>query len=1487
MVNHLSATSVQQRFAGRFLVPLVFLLLLAAVFPLRAGSYTQNFSSGTVGTQTIGGGDLSALSSTASTITTKVAVWAHGNKGLQLMGALGGNSASWKMPDLDAGKEIQAFDATFNAGTYRSSAAAVPGAGWSLNFGALPSGNGAGEGGFVMPGGLVIAWDVFNNGGTDNPSIEVFCNGVTVGNFPSVTLTDSSLPDGGTFTLTNPVSGGVTSLISANATAATVQVAMRLVAGWEAVTVAGGVSGPWTINHGVVGAYSDPVSDPSAIVPANSAMTVTKTTVGNATTNEQWSVVQRAYRGRAVVVHWDYNGLDLSVGGVQIFTDLQTPGFTPAIGNKFAFSARCESSNTMDMFLDDVALTTQQLLPVETGGPVISEFMADNSGTLSDEDTDSPDWIEIYNGQNITVNLAGWRLTNAQGNNAMWTFPSISMAPYSYKIVYASGKNRTVAAGQLHTNFTLQKESGYLALVKPDGVTIATQFSYGAQYEDVSYGEKGPLRTLGCLQPATPGAKASYNAAQAAGGPAEGVAWSREGGIITGATPVAISLPVAPGSVVRYTVGNIEPGSASPIYDPASPPAAFTVTATATLRARVFTPGLLPGPVSSRTFLLIDSSLTNYNSSGQVFSSHLPIIVIDSFGVPVDTYNTAANRPYRLSYAVVLDKNAATGRASLTQATVNYQGRGGTHVRGSSSADFPQKQYAWETWDNDNQDKDVSILGMPAESDWILYAPYDDKVLFRNFLIYTRMRQLTGGDGYAMRTRFCEVFFNQEPGQPVGYSDYRGVYVLIEKIKIAKDRVDLQKLNALTTDPTAITGGYILKHDRVNAGDSVITTPGGVQVGSVDPDQWNTAQANYLQTYFTTFENALNGANFGDPATGYQAYVERDTFIYNQWFIEIAKQIDGYRLSQYFWKDRGGKIKNGPIWDYNLALSNADYLEGYIPTGWYYTQIGGADYAWYPRLHQHTTGAYPYELRHWDLYWEMRRGLFASANILGEIDAETATLLNNSTTRVTNNMAPLAPLLENSVMRHYRRWPVLGTYLWPNAPGFAQRIYFNSNGVASTGEVDFMKDWLTKRLNWIDNQNFTGSMIYRPPGFDQPGGNVNAGTQLTMSRYTGTPPSGFTYANGTIYYTTDGSDPRNAAGTPGGIAYSTPLNLSASQTVKARLYSAPNWSPLTTSTYIVNAVPASAANLVVSELMYHPVNATNAEIALGYSTNDFEYIELLNVSGSNVDLSNIAFTEGVLFNFGANNASLLTVPPGGRVVVVGGLNAFLSRHGNNAAVKIAGTFTGSFANGGEQITLLGAGGATIAQFTYGGAEPWPVDADGPVYDNSAPPQLIGGGYSLVLNNPAAGVNYNNGANWRSSAPVGGTPGLASGAAFAGLPNGDSDGDGATDYFEYATGSNVNNPSSKNLPVVSIAPFSLIIGTDNYLKLTYRRNLAADGVKYVVQYSEGLGTWSGGPEAVAYVGTHNNGDGTATVTCRSALPVSSAHPSMFLQLSVQP
>ncbi len=310
----------------------LFFLAVCATVPLHAGAYTQNFSSGTIGSQTLSDG--STISSSAGSSTTAIRIWAQGNQALQLMGTLGGNSASWKIPDLDLNKEIQSFDATFTAGTYRSTASATPGAGWSLNFGAIPTGDGAGDGGFVMPGGLVVAWDLFNNGGSDNPSIEVFCNQVSVGNFPSATLSDSPVPDGGTFTLTNPVTGGTTAPIAALATKEAVVAAMQLVAGWETVAaVSGNPGGPWTVDHGVVGAYADPLGDPSGVLPANSSLTVTNPQNGTAAQSERWTLTQRAFRGRAVAIHWDYDGLDVSVNGAAIFTNLPTPGFVPAVGH--------------------------------------------------------------------------------------------------------------------------------------------------------------------------------------------------------------------------------------------------------------------------------------------------------------------------------------------------------------------------------------------------------------------------------------------------------------------------------------------------------------------------------------------------------------------------------------------------------------------------------------------------------------------------------------------------------------------------------------------------------------------------------------------------------------------------------------------------------------------------------------------------------------------------------------------------------------------------------------------------------------------------------------------------------------------------------------------------------------------------------------------------------------------------------------------------
>lgn len=1229
-----------------FLTSLLPVCFLAGISmqPLHAGRYpaagTQNFTFAN-GTKNLGDGTTISSSATDATTSIQSTALRIVNRGIT------NTKAAFKLYDLDPGLPMTSWDVSCTMQMRAPSFGGTPADGWALNIGPIPSGNGEGEGGFAMSGGMYIAFDTY---GTQQ--IQVYANGIAI------------------FT---------------------------------------------------------------------QLMTFT---------------FDQTYR--SVVVHWDGNGLDLSYNGNVICTNLATPGYVPAAGHRFAFTARTGGS-TQTTALDDLLVTTVAQAPLETGGPVIAEFCADNEDTLDDENGDSSDWIELYNGSNAAVNLSGWFLSNNALVPDLWALPNVSIPAYGFLTVYASAKNRSDPANPLHTNFTLAKLSGTLSLMKPD-TSLASTFTYGAQVGDVSYGllpNVGGGYTYGYLETPTPGS--GNLGLQAAGPPAEDVVYLKDavpttGGLFSDTFTLSIQAPVAAGAVVRYTLNNTPPTETSPIYT-----TPFTISATTTVRSRVYAPNQLPGEIASRTFLKLDASLTNYHGSGQPFSSNLPIIVLDSFSVPVDSYTTEGSRPHRLSQAVVIDRNVAApapdnNRAMITGA-VDFQGRCGVHVRGETSAGFDQKSYAWEFWNNENEDKSASVLGMPAESDWVLHAPYTDKTLMRNFLTYDLMRQLNG-TGAAMGVKFVEVFFNQD-NTTVSESDYRGVYVLVEKIKRGGDRVDIEKIPDLSTDPALISGGYLFRKDKPDPGVVTFDTSAGQQFQFVEPEVPNTAQKNWLNAYVNNFEAALNGSNFANPTTGYAAYINPRSFIDNQWFVEITKQIDGYRLSTYFSKDRDGKISCAPVWDYNLSLFNADYNDGFLHNGWYHSQLGSIDYYYWPRLHQDPN----YVIQHWDRYWDLRRSLFAPVTIANYIDGLASELTNGSTTPVTNNMASQAPLAESPAMRQYRKWPILGTYVWPNPSNVGARIkYWNGPSLTPTtytaadAEVDAMKSFLLQRLSWIDDQNTSGTTIYRPPVFSLSGGSIGSGTPLSITRYSGTAPSGMTYASaGTIYYTTDESDPRSASGTVAGSAYSGPIVLTNSVTIKARLFENGYWSPLSSASFIVNAVPASAANLVISEICYRPTPPApgTAEFLAGYTSgNNFEYLELLNVSAGNIDLSNCEITGGVTFSFIGVSPTKLTLAPGERVLIVGNEAAFAMRYGTGQAAKILGIYSGNLSNSGEQVNLLAANTDVIASVSYGVAAPWPTEPNAT-------------GFSLVLAHAASNQVYL-AENFRASLQAGGTPGTSAG-----------------------------------------------------------------------------------------------------------------------------
>ena len=118
----------------------------------------------------------------------------------------------------------------------------------------------------------------------------------------------------------------------------------------------------------------------------------------------------------------------------------------------------------------------------------LSEFLADNKRGITDEDNDYSDWIEITNTTNTNVNLEGWHLTDNRSDLTKWTFPPIEIAANNQLIVFASGKDRIAINSELHTNFLLDSDGEFLALTKPDGISIAKSFNYPRQKEDTSYG---------------------------------------------------------------------------------------------------------------------------------------------------------------------------------------------------------------------------------------------------------------------------------------------------------------------------------------------------------------------------------------------------------------------------------------------------------------------------------------------------------------------------------------------------------------------------------------------------------------------------------------------------------------------------------------------------------------------------------------------------------------------------------------------------------------------------------------------------------------------------------------------------------------------------------------------------------------------------------------------------------------------------------------
>jgi spore coat protein CotH len=193
------------------------------------------------------------------------------------------------------------------------------------------------------------------------------------------------------------------------------------------------------------------------------------------------------------------------------------------------------------------------------------------------------------------------------------------------------------------------------------------------------------------------------------------------------------------------------------------------------------------------------------------------------------------------------------------------------------------------------------------------------------------------------------------------------------------------------------------------------------------------------------FETALVSENFSSEEDGYQKYIDLDSFI--DFFIlnEVSKNPDGFRLSTFMHKDKGEKLKMGPIWDFNIAFGNVDYCNGASTEGWAYK---------FNDICPNDTWLVPF-------WWErfMEDPIFIKALKERWTSLRTDIL---STNKILRDITTLQEYLEtnNAIQNNFSKWLVLGKYIWPNA-------YVGNN---YTDEINYLKDWTDNRLEWLDNQ---------------------------------------------------------------------------------------------------------------------------------------------------------------------------------------------------------------------------------------------------------------------------------------------------------------------------------------------------------------------------------------------------------------------------------
>ena len=1067
-----------------------------------------------------------------------------------------------------------------------------------------------------------------------------------------------------------------------------------------------------------------------------------------------------------------------------------------------------------------------QLLP-----PVISEFVALNRASLLDGDGNNPDWIEIHNPNLVPLDLEGYFLTDDASEPTRWPFPAATLVPGGgYLVVFASQQDRNDyvdAGGNLHTNFALRSAGDYLALVAPDGATVVSGFSpgYPEQKEDVAYGPNGFF-----LAP-TPGAP---NEGGGVIGFVEDTTFSVDRGFYETAISVAITT-ATPDAGIYYTTDGTEPSPANgTLYH-----TPLTIDTTTTLRAAAFKEGLDPTNIDTQTYLFLedvvrqpavirgyprtwagepahyhmDPEVVNHPLDGPQMLEALKAFPTLSIAIdPDEMFGTSGIYQNPQSQGDAWERSVSAEFISPDGSEPGFQINAGMRIQGGSSRnpDIPKHSLSLRF----RRDYGSGKLNYPLFKD----APFGESAVEEfDFL------QLRAGFNFAWTHRHYyqarHAQYNRDQwvndlylamGQPGTHGRWVHLYLngLYWGLYHVHERPDGNFM-------ASYFGGESEDYDALSSG----------QARSGDTAAWNTMIA-------------IANGNIADPARyrAIQDYLDVDSLIDYMLlnFFVGNTDWDGHNWRAARKRRRGAGYLMLP-WDSEFAISpnGAGVINNPQPlSNALNTNVTGRNGTGRPSgLHQDLVANPEYLMRFAD---RTHRHLFNG----GALSPATAGAIWRAR----------SDLMDRAVVAESARW---GDFRYDVDPGRWQQSDFDRytrNDHYLENQSWILRTYIPRRGGVLLSQLRSRGLYpaTNAPRFRQHGGNVALGQALTISN-----PN----PEGIIYYTTDGSDPRDpdAGGnliSPSAVPYTTPPVFTGSALLRARVLNGMEWSALNEACFLAGAL-ADSSTLALSELMYNPPGPSE----------DLEFVELVNHSDTEtIELGQAEFITGIAFTFPLNTR----LAPGEHLLLVSNRTAFEATYGSD--LPVVGEYAGLLDNDGEQLVIADSLGNILLDFTYNDGPQWPTLADG-------------AGHSLVLRRHDPASDPSDALNWRNSSESMGTPGSSDRTTFNGDPSADNDQDGLEALLEYATG------SSDSISGTDTGSPLLALDQTGHLTVTIRLNLLASDLGTTLERTSDLASWEAltGFERTAII--RDPLQGTALVVYRATAPLPDGPDRAFLRLRV--